>query len=110
MTRAAVELDESPATLGSLLSVLLRNSAAIGVLNYGWPMYGAAFSPDGKLIATGDERGAVNVYDAATRRPVGAPYVIEGGLVQNVRFTPDGASMWSAPWIRRTATTTALSI
>ena len=93
MTRAAVELDESPATLGSLLSVLLRNSAAIGVLNYGWPMYGAALSPDGKLMATGDERGAVNVYDAATRRPVGAPYVIEGGLVQNVRFTPDGASI-----------------
>jgi WD40 repeat protein/DNA-binding SARP family transcriptional activator len=93
LTRAAVELDESPATLGSLLSVLLRNSAAIGVLNYGWPMYGAALSPDGKLMATGDERGAVNVYDAATRRPVGAPYVIEGGLVQNVRFTPDGASI-----------------
>ncbi len=93
LTRAAVELDESPATLGSLLSVLLRNPAAIGVLNYGWPMYGAAFSPDGRLMATGDERGAVNVYDAATRRPVGAPYVIEGGLVQNVRFTPDGASI-----------------
>ena len=88
-----MELDESPATLGSLLSVLLRNSAAIGVLNYGWPMYGAALSPDGRLMATGDERGAVNVYDAATRRPVGAPYVIEGGLVQNVRFTPDGASI-----------------
>ena len=88
-----MELDESPATLGSLLSVLLRNSAAIGVLNYGWPMYGAALSPDGKLMATGDERGAVNVYDAATRRPVGPPYVIEGGLVQNVRFTPDGASI-----------------
>ena len=93
LTSAAVELDESPATLGSLLSVLLRNPAAIGVLNYGWPMYAAAFSPDGRLMATGDERGAVNVYDAATRRPVGPPYVIEDGLVQNVRFTPDGASI-----------------
>jgi WD40 repeat protein/DNA-binding SARP family transcriptional activator len=93
LTSAAVELDESPATLGSMLSVLLRYPAAIGVLNYGWPMYGAALSPDGKLIATGDERGAVNVYDAATRRPIGPPYVIEGGLVQNVRFTPDGASI-----------------
>ena len=37
-TRAAVELDESPATRGNLLSVLLRAPAAIGVVNHGWPM------------------------------------------------------------------------
>ena len=56
-------------------------------------MYGAALSPDGRLMVTGDERGGVNVYDSATRRPVGPPYVIDGGLVQNVRFTPDGRSI-----------------
>ncbi len=85
LTRAAVELDESPATLGSLLSVLLRTPAAIGVLNHGWPIYGAALSPDGRLMATGDERGAVNVYDAATRRPVGPPYVIAIGRPRTER-------------------------
>ena len=69
--RAAVELDESPATQGSLLSVLLRTPAALGVVDHGWPIYGAAISPDGKLMAIGDERGNVVVYDAATRRPLG---------------------------------------
>ena len=57
-TRTAVELDESPATLGNMLSVLLRNPAALGVIDYGWMVYGAAISPDGTLIATGDESGA----------------------------------------------------
>jgi WD40 repeat protein/DNA-binding SARP family transcriptional activator len=90
---AAVKLDESPATRGNLLSVLLRAPAAIGVLNHGWPMFGAALSSDGKMMATGDERGAVTVYDAATRRPLGPPYRIERGLIQNVRFSPDGRTL-----------------
>ena len=56
-------------------------------------MYGAALSPDGSLMATGDERGTVTVYDAATRRPLGPPYLIRGGLIQNVRFSPDGGTL-----------------
>ncbi len=92
-TRTAVELDESPATLGNMLSVLLRNPAALGVIDYGWMVYGAAISPDGTLIATGDESGAVNIYDAASRRPATRPYRIESGLVQNVSFSPDGRTL-----------------
>ena len=71
----------------------MRAPAALGVLNYGWPMNGAAISPDGKLMATGDERGAVNVYDAATRHAVTPPYRIPVGLIQNVRFSPDGRTL-----------------
>ena len=93
LTRAAVELDDSPATRGNLLSVLLRAPAALGVVDHGWPIYGAALSPDGSLMATGDERGAVTVYDAATRRPLGPAYLIKGGLIQNVRFSPDGGAL-----------------
>jgi WD40 repeat protein len=94
LTRSAVELDESPATLGNLLTVLLRAPpAALGVLDYGWGMFGAAISPDGKLMAIGDERGSVVVYDAATRRPLGPPYRIEPALIQDVRFSPDGDTL-----------------
>ena len=109
LTRAAVELDDSPATRGNLLSVLLRAPAAVGVVDHGWPMYGAALSPDGSLMATGDERGAVTVYDAATRRPLGPPYLIEGGLIQNVRFSPDGGALAISSWTRRTRSTTGWS-
>ena len=93
LTRAAVELDESHATRSNLLSVLLRNPAALGVVDYGWRMFAAAISPDGKLIAIGDERGSVAVYDAATRRPLAKPYWIQGGLIQQVRFSPDGRTL-----------------
>ena len=43
LARAAVELHESPATLGNLLSVRLQRAppAAIGVVNNGWGMFGA---------------------------------------------------------------------
>ena len=76
LTSAAVELDDSLATHGNLLSVLQREPAALGVINYGWRMYGAALSPDGGLMAMGDERGAGNVYDSAlgawSARPTGS--------------------------------------
>jgi WD40 repeat protein len=91
--RAAVGLDESPATRSSLLTVLQRTPAAIGVVDHGAAIYGAAISPDGKLMAIGDDRGEVLVYDAATRLPVGRPYRIQGGFIQNVAFSPDGDSL-----------------
>ena len=70
LTRAAVELDDSLATRGNLLSVLLRAPAALGVVDHGWPMYGAALSPDGRMMAIGDERGAYRLrrlHPAAAR-------------------------------------------
>jgi DNA-binding SARP family transcriptional activator/WD40 repeat protein len=91
--RAAVALDETPATQGNLLSVLQRIPAAIGVVDHGAGMYGAAISPDGKLMAIGDERGVVVVYDTATHQPLGRPYPIGAGLIQDVRFSPDGGTL-----------------
>ncbi|MGE5635542.1 MAG: hypothetical protein ACM3UV_01185, partial [Nocardioidaceae bacterium] len=93
LARAAVDLDDSTATRSNLLSVLLRNPAALGVVDYGWPLYGAALSPDGRLMALGAESGVATVYDAATRRPFGRPYRFLAGLIQNVRFSPDGETL-----------------
>jgi WD40 repeat protein/DNA-binding SARP family transcriptional activator len=93
LARTGVELDDSTATRSSLLSVLLRSPAALGVVDYGWPMDAAALSPDSRLMAIGDERGSVTVYDAATRRPLGRPYWIQGGLIQDLRFSPDGGTL-----------------
>jgi dipeptidyl aminopeptidase/acylaminoacyl peptidase len=91
--RAGVALDETPDTRGDLLSVLQRLPAAVGVVDHGVGMYGAAISADGKLMAIGDERGIVVVYDAATHRPLGRPYRFGGGLVQDVSFSPDGRTL-----------------
>jgi WD40 repeat protein/DNA-binding SARP family transcriptional activator len=93
LARTGVELDDSTATRSSLLSVLLRSPASLGVLDYGWPMNAAALSRDSRLMAIGDERGSVTVYDAATRRPLGRPYWIREGLIQDLRFSPDGRTL-----------------
>ena len=90
---AAVELDESPATQSNLLSVLQRNPATLGAVDHEFGIFGAAISPDGKLMAIGDDIGNVVVYDAATRQPLGPPYRIESGIIQNVRFSPDGDTL-----------------
>jgi WD40 repeat protein/DNA-binding SARP family transcriptional activator len=107
LSRAAVELDESSATQSNLLSVLMRNPATLGIVDYGWGMYGAAISSDGKLLATGDERGGVEVYHTATRLTIGRPYRIEAGLIQNVSFSPDGGTL-AVSFLDQTDTQTAM--
>jgi WD40 repeat protein/DNA-binding SARP family transcriptional activator len=94
LARAGVALHDSPATRGNLLSVLQRSPAALGVVRGdGWPLYAVAVSPDERLMASGDERGTVTIYDGATRRPLGQ-YRIRGGLVQpGLRFSPDGSTL-----------------
>ena len=56
-------------------------------------MNAVAFSPDGKLLATGEADGTVRAWDPATRRPVGAPLQVgngQAGAVFVVAFSPDG--------------------
>ena len=93
LARAGVSLDETPTTQGSLLSVLLRSPAALGILDFGRPVGSAALSPDGRLMAIGDVRGKVTLYRTETRQPVGRPYSISGGHIQSLRFSPDGGSL-----------------
>ena len=94
LARAGVELQDSLATRGHLLSVLSRTPAVIGVLQGdGWPLNSVAVSPDGRLAAIGDDHGAVTVFDAESRRPIGAPYRVADGNVGPLAFSPDGATL-----------------
>jgi WD40 repeat protein/DNA-binding SARP family transcriptional activator len=94
LARAGVAFDQTPGTLGSLLSVLQRSPAALGEFRAeGWPLWSAAVSPDERRLALGDEHGIVTVYDPATRRRVSRYRQSEGGLVQDVRFSPDSRTL-----------------
>ncbi len=93
LARTGVKLDDTPATRSRLLSVLMRTPGALGVVDYGWPLYALALSRDSRTIALGDERGVVAFYDAATRRQVGQPYWIRNGLIEKLQFSPDGSTL-----------------
>jgi WD40 repeat protein len=60
---------------------------------------GVAFSPDGKLLASGDENGNIRLWDPATGQPVGVPLHAGTGTpggVLGVAFSPDGKLLASA--------------
>jgi WD40 repeat protein len=53
-------------------------------------VYTAAFSPDGRFVATGEESGDVWIWDVTTGQRVGTPFASPGYAVTAVAYTPDG--------------------
>jgi len=53
-------------------------------------VYSIAFSPDGKLVASGSEDETVRLWNAATGAPHGEPLEGHSGRVSSVAFSPDG--------------------
>ena len=61
----------------------------------GWPINGAAFSPDGKLIVTGSNDGYARLWDAADQRQVGAKFGYDS-VVTSAMFDGDTKIVTSA--------------
>lgn len=61
----------------------------VGTLEHGDTVRGLAFSPDGRILATGAQNGLVSFFDARTGEPLG-PTFQEAFWVTCVAFSPDG--------------------
>jgi WD40 repeat protein len=59
-----------------------------GFLPHADPTQDLAFSPDGAFLLTAHENGSAQLWDVATRKPVGPPAVLIGPI-HAVAFTPD---------------------
>jgi WD40 repeat protein len=56
---------------------------------------GVAFSPDGKMVATGSRDGAARLWSAETFEPLGVP-LEHPNWVEDLEFSPDGRLLLTA--------------
>ncbi len=74
---------------GNPIGPILRHDGGAKTKPPGTHWWSAAFSPDGKLLATGGLDGTVQLWETDTGQPHGKP-LPHGGEVRSVAFSPDG--------------------
>ncbi len=76
-------------------TALLWNRASSSLIMQDADVDCAAFSPDGKVVATGSREKAIRLWETSTGKSIGAPLKHVGQVV-SVTFSPDGKTIATA--------------
>lgn len=93
---ALLTLNDVGSQFRGLARVELATGASRSLIRKSWDLIDARYSPDGKriaVIAGGDTRSGLELYDAATLKPVPLPDLPPLGEVETVAFSPDGQKL-----------------
>jgi WD40 repeat protein/transcriptional regulator with XRE-family HTH domain len=89
---AAWRLDPSNEARYAMLAAAALPGIRI-LAGHAGPVESVAFSPDGKTLATGTRKGAVQLWDVATGRLIATPVTGGTGDVSSMAFSPDGNTL-----------------
>jgi len=70
------------------------DGSATSIIGHNLMCDGVAYSPDGALLATGDEEGIVKIWDSETLQEVRS--LQQSGVIHSVAFSPDGVRLATA--------------
>jgi WD40 repeat protein/serine/threonine protein kinase/tetratricopeptide (TPR) repeat protein len=93
--RSAIEAgdpDWQHVARANLAAWQLHHRQLKGVLSHEGPVQTAAFSPDGKTVASGGDDRTARLWDVATSLPIGHPMRHDGQVV-SVAFSPGGKAV-----------------
>jgi WD40 repeat protein/transcriptional regulator with XRE-family HTH domain len=90
---AAWRISPSDATRHAMLAAAALPMAIL--TGHTGAVFSVAFSPDGKILATGNDHGTVRLWDLATHRQI-TTLIRHRGVVLSVAFSPDGKTLATA--------------